>query len=93
MGWLALGTIASLIMGILSGWTTFKALDRTNKMRAKLDEALITGGDPTPKMPDFAKIEQLTWKTWFPSYVGGASFVFFVFGVGTIAGSLIRASL
>ena len=91
--WFALGIIASVGMGGLSTFFGMKAAIAINKMRAKLDECLITQTSPENELTSFVQQQQLTWKTWIPSYTGAASLGFFIIGLGTIAGSLIRAGL
>jgi hypothetical protein len=86
--WFAIGLVCSLFMGALSAVASFRANAAMVKMRVKLDEGLITGQSPSEALLEFVQSQKPNWKTWFPSYAGGASLLFFIIGLGTIAGSL-----
>jgi hypothetical protein len=91
--WFALGLVFSVLIGGLSIVVSLQAANRSSAMRTKLEGYLITEQAPPEKeLLDFVNTNRPNWKTWFPSYAGAASFVFFVIGLVTIAGSLLRAS-
>jgi hypothetical protein len=90
--WFALGLVSSLLIGGLSIVVALQASNRSAAMRTRLEGCLIMEETPPQKeLLDFVDANRPNWKTWFPSYAGAASFTFFVIGIGTIAGSLLRA--
>lgn len=90
-GWFALGVVCSLLMGAASAIVGLRASTATTKARVKVEEGLFTGNPASQEILDFLESQKPNWKTWIPSYFGGASLLFFVIGLGTIAGSLARS--
>jgi hypothetical protein len=91
LGWFAGGIVCSLLMGVLTTFISLRVSTAMTKMRVKMDESLITGQSCEKEFIDFLEGMKPNWKTWFPSYAGLTSLAFFMIGLGTIAGSLIRA--
>lgn len=91
--WFALGLIFSLMIGGFSILVALQTANRSSAMRVKLEGCLITEErPPESELLDFVNANRPNWKTWFPSYAGAVSFIFFILGLGTIAGSVLRAS-
>jgi hypothetical protein len=87
LGWFSLGVIASLLMGGASSFVSVRAVTKFTRMRLKLEESLITGQTAMGDLQQFGESQKWTWKTWVPSYIGVASLLFFIIGLGTIAAS------
>jgi hypothetical protein len=89
LGWFAAGLVFSLLMGVLTSLTSIRGTTAMTKIRIRMEECLITDESCEKELADFIGKMQPSWKTWIPSYAGGTSFVLFVIGLGTIAGSLM----
>lgn len=89
-GWFGLGVISSLLMGVVSALLGLLASMTVSKARVTVEEGLLTGNPAKQEILDLLESQKPTWKTWTPSYIGGASLLFFVIGLGTIAGSIAR---
>jgi hypothetical protein len=90
LGWFALGVISSLLMGTASAVFGLRASTAITKARVMVEEGLLTGIPAKQEILELLVSQKPTWKTWTPSYLGGASLLFFIIGLGTIAGSLAR---
>lgn len=90
--WFALGAVCSLLMGVFSAYFGLRGFLSLNGMRMKLDESVIVGSSPEGEIREFLQKTNGKWITWIPSFVGGAALAFFVIGLSTIAGSIIRSA-
>lgn len=90
-GWFAIGVVFTFLMGITSTISAFRAANAIGLMRMQVEQGLIENRDVSAEIAKFAETQKLSWKTWIPSYLGVVSLGFFIAGVSTIAGSLIRA--
>ena len=80
----ALGLVLSISMGILSTFWGQRASVRMAAIRARVEKSLIEGAIDA-EIVAAIDAEAPNWKTWTPSYIGGASFV------ALIAGLLVTA--
>jgi hypothetical protein len=93
MGWFAAGLICSLFMGAASAFFGLRASMKIMAARLKVEGSLIAGDLLVHDLQTFIGSQKATWRTWIPSYLGGASLMCFVAGLVTIAlrGGLVEA--
>lgn len=85
LGCFATGLALSIVMGALSIVWSFLAGLRMDKVRWSIDQSLLTGAIDQQALDKFVAQVNFTWKTWIPSYVGGASFVCLIGGMLAVA--------
>lgn len=85
LGWFAVGLILSIIMGILSCIQAFRAITSIDAARWSIDQSLLTRETDIEFLNNLVARLKLTWKTWVPSYAGGASLACLIIGMFAIA--------
>jgi len=88
LAWFASGLIFSIAMGIASGFVSYRAVVRLETARLQIDECLLTGANNQKVLEDFVARNQISWKTWTPSYFGVASFACLIVGILMFASRL-----
>lgn len=88
-GWFSLGVVFAILMGISSIFASLKAAPKINAIYVKAQEGLVHDQDVSTEIVTMANDMKVDWT---PSHLGFVSFGFFILGLATIAGSLIRAS-
>ncbi|HVL77876.1 MAG TPA: hypothetical protein VM346_01160 [Sphingomicrobium sp.] len=85
--WFAAGLLLGIAMGILSTIWGLRAGPRLTAYRLRLDHSLLAEEVDQQVLGEMAA-EKPNWKTWTPSYVGGASFLCLVGGMAAAGLSL-----
>jgi hypothetical protein len=86
LGWFAAGLVLSILMGALSAIWAILAIKPMVTTRIAIDHSLLTGVVPDKQaFDDLAARNAWTWKTWVPSYAGGASLLCLMVGMLLIA--------
>ena len=89
LAWFAAGTVLSLVMGITSAFSGYRAANALWNVRAQVEHGLLTDTLPKEVIEDFTTKQKRNWKTFIPSDVGLASLACFVAGIATMSRSLI----
>jgi hypothetical protein len=85
IGWFAAGLVLSILMGTLSAIWAFRSISPIVTTRLLIDQWLLTGEENKLVLDDLVARHSLTWKTWVPSYAGGASLACLIIGMLEIA--------
>lgn len=89
MAWFAIGIILSIGMGALSALSGLRTSLAVVKAQTDIQGGLITDKVPTSTIEALNE-HKPSWRTYVPTFVGVGSLVFFVTGIATIVGSLVR---
>ena len=88
VGWFSLGVVFAILMGVSSIFVTMKMAPKVNAIYVKAQEGLVHDKDVSTDVVTMANDLRIDWT---PSRLGFVSFGFFILGLATIAGSLIRS--
>ena len=87
-GWFSLGVVFAILMGVSSVFVTLKTVPKITAIYVKAQEGLAHDKDVSTEVATMANELKVDWT---PSRLGFVSFAFFLLGLATIAGSLLRA--
>lgn len=86
--WFSVGVVFAILMGVSSIFVTLRMAPKITAIYLKAQEGLVHENDVSTEVVTMANEIKVDWT---PSRLGFVSFGFFILGLFTIAGSLIRA--